>query len=95
MCSDEHIKKEIIDHLYWDGCIDASILNINESGEEITLKGNVTNFTAYGASENDAWSIPEVKGVDNKLWSYRCCKLRYLSTLDKIEDDILSKMKKK
>ncbi len=65
--TDEQIKKDIVDHLYWDGRVDASNVKVEVSGGEVVLKGKVSNFISRESAEDDAWSIPEVLGVDNQL----------------------------
>lgn len=65
--TDEQIKKEIVDQLYWDGRIDASDVKIEVTDGVVTLTGTVPDYIGFRAAVDDAWSIPGVLGVDNRL----------------------------
>jgi len=67
MKSDELIKKEVTDELYWDSRIDASKIDVEVSEGTVTLKGTVPSYNAYLAAGNDAWSISGVAMVENKI----------------------------
>jgi len=65
--TDERIKQDIVDSLYWDGRVDASKVNVEVTDGEVTLKGKVSHYAAYRASVEDAWDISGVYKVDNQL----------------------------
>lgn len=65
--SDEQIKKDVVDNLYWDVRVDASKVNVEVTDGEVFLKGTVPNYAAYWASEDDSWTVPEILKVNNQL----------------------------
>jgi hyperosmotically inducible protein len=65
--TDEDIKKDIVDQLFWDGRVDASHIKVKVSGGQVVLSGTVTNFTAYKAAGNDAWAMSGVRSVRNEV----------------------------
>jgi osmotically-inducible protein OsmY len=64
---DERIKKNVIDSLFWDSRVDASHVNVDVNSQEVTLRGTVANYSASEAALFNAWSVPDVTGVDNQL----------------------------
>jgi osmotically-inducible protein OsmY len=64
---DEELKKKIIDHLYWDGRVDASDVKVEVDNRKVKLTGTVPNFAASEAALFTIWSIKGIIGVDNKL----------------------------
>ena len=65
--TDEEIKKDIVDHLYWDYGVDASDVKVEVSDSNVTLTGTVQSYAARGAAVSDAWSVRGVTDVDNLL----------------------------
>lgn len=65
--TNEEIKKDIIDQLYWDGRVDASSVKVEASDGEVVLTGNVPNYTAYQAADDDAWAMSGVRRVRNNM----------------------------
>lgn len=65
--SNEEIKKDVVDQLYWDGRVDASNVKVEVSDGEVVLTGTVTNYTAYQAACDDAWAMSGVALVRNDL----------------------------
>ena len=63
--SEEKIKKDIVDQLYWDSRVDASEIEVEVDGNRVKLEGKVPNYSAKGAASADAWAINGVKQVDN------------------------------
>jgi len=63
--SEEKIKKDIVDQLYWDSRVDASEIKVKVDGNRVKLEGKVPNYSAKGAASADAWSINGVQEVDN------------------------------
>ncbi len=64
---DESIKRRVLDHLYWDNRIDASDVKVEVNNRIIRLTGKVPSYSASESVLMDAWSIPQVTGVKNKL----------------------------
>lgn len=73
---DETIKKQVIDHLYWDSRVDASEIQIKVEDQVVELRGSVPSYTESEAALFDAWSIPQVAGVKNQLF------IKYPSAVD-------------
>ena len=65
--SNERIKKDIVDHLYWDVRVDASEVKVVVEDGKVTLSGTVPSFQARVAAEDDAYVIPGVYAVDNDI----------------------------
>jgi hyperosmotically inducible protein len=65
--TDEEIKKDVVNQLYWDGCIDASSVKVEVHEGEVILTGTVPNYTAYQAAGDDTWAISGVTNVRNDL----------------------------
>lgn len=65
--TDEQIKREVVDRLYWDSRVDASDVSVEVSQGEVNLRGNVPTYIAKRAAEIDARLIPGVTGVHNRL----------------------------
>jgi osmotically-inducible protein OsmY len=64
---DERIKKWVVDQLYWDSRVDASHVRVETSNGNVMLTGTVAGPHAREAAESDAFDIPGVQGVQNKL----------------------------
>ncbi len=65
--TDEEIKKDVVDQLYWDGRVDASDVRVEVTEGTVTLSGTVPNYTAYDGADEDAWAMAGVKYVRNEL----------------------------
>lgn len=63
----EDIKKDVVDHLYWDDRVDASDVRVEVSDRTVRLSGSVPTHTARQAAEKDVWLIGGVTSVDNEL----------------------------
>jgi len=64
---DEKIKKEIIEHLFWDSRVNAANVKVVVINSVVTLSGTVDSIKARIAGEQDAWSIEGVTQVNNVL----------------------------
>lgn len=67
MATDEQIKKNIIDQLYWDTRVDASNIKVEVSDRNAVLTGTVPSYGTRQAAETDAFIIEEVVSVKNDL----------------------------
>lgn len=65
--TNEEIKKDVVDQLYWDSQVDASNIKVEVSEGEVVLTGTVPNYVAYKAAAGDAWAMSGVKHVRNDL----------------------------
>ncbi|MBD3351121.1 MAG: BON domain-containing protein [Candidatus Lokiarchaeota archaeon] len=65
--SDETIKKNIIDELFWDAKIDASDVKVEVNNRRVTLNGKVSTYSEHARAFSDAWAIKGVNEVVNNL----------------------------
>jgi len=65
--TNEDVKKDVVDQLYWDTAVDASDVKVEVSEGEVTLSGTVPSYGAYWSAEEDAWGIAGVWVVHNNL----------------------------
>jgi hyperosmotically inducible protein len=65
--TDEQIKRDIVDELYWDPRVDASDVKIEVADGQATLTGTVPTYTAREAAATAAWGIAGVKDVTNLM----------------------------
>jgi osmotically-inducible protein OsmY len=89
MKTDEQIKKDVIDQLYWDSSVDASKVKVEVKDGEVTLGGTVPSYSSRSSAETDACMVRGVASVDNDL------KVEYLLDIPtdeeikkKIEDNL-------
>jgi len=67
MASDEKIKRDIVDQLYWDGRVDASDIHVAIADGNVVLRGTVPTYGASKAAETGAWTVSGVRSVDNNI----------------------------
>ncbi len=65
--TDEQIKKDVVDHLYWDHRVDASDVEVEVEDNEVILRGSVPSYSASETALFDAWKAEGVTKVDNRL----------------------------
>jgi osmotically-inducible protein OsmY len=63
--TDEEIKKDIIDHLYWDTRVDAADVTVEVKDGIVTLGGHVPTYLSRDAAARDAMLIWGIKDVIN------------------------------
>lgn len=86
--TDEQIKKDVVDHLYWDHRVDASDVEVEVEDSEVILRGSVPSYTASEAALFDAWKAEGVTKVDNRLL------VKYPPTIEiPSDDDIAERVK--
>jgi osmotically-inducible protein OsmY len=61
------IKADVSSQLFWDGRIDDSDISVDVADGKVILSGSVPSFSDRWEAEDDAWSIPGVRSVDNRL----------------------------
>jgi osmotically-inducible protein OsmY len=76
MPTPEKIKKEVVDQLYWDTRVDASDIEVQVDGGEVTLTGEVSSYSDKQAATTTTWAINGVTVVDNQL------SVEYPSTIE-------------
>lgn len=79
--TDEQIKKDIVDQIYLDPAVDASMVKVEVREGRVTLTGTVPSFAARRAAEIDATIVLGVASVDNQL------RVKYSSILPSVTDD--------
>jgi osmotically-inducible protein OsmY len=67
MRTNEAIKKDIVDQIYWDDRVDASEVHLEINNRVVTLTGTVPTYRAKMAAEDNAWAIDGVTLVLNQL----------------------------
>jgi osmotically-inducible protein OsmY len=65
--TDEKVKKDVIEQLYWDGRVDASGIQVIVIDGHATLKGVVPTYASRKAAVNDTWIVPGVESVTDHL----------------------------
>lgn len=65
--SDEQIKKDIVDQLYWDERVDASDIEVYVNNGEVTLRGSAPNYKSIQSAWDDAWTARGVLTVNNEI----------------------------
>jgi osmotically-inducible protein OsmY len=65
--TDEEIKRDLIDELFWDYRVDASNVKAVVSDGKVTLTGTVPSYLARNAAVTAAWGIDGVNEVTNLL----------------------------
>lgn len=65
--TEEDIKRDVVNQLYWDNRVDASAIKVRVRDKKVRLFGTVSSNIAYQAAEYDAQNIQGVLGVNNQL----------------------------
>ncbi len=65
--TNEEIKKNLVDALYWDSRIDASQIEVYIENGTVILEGTVPTYGARKAAQQDTAEIAGVKAIDNRL----------------------------
>jgi len=65
--TDEQLKKDIIDQLYWDARIDASDITVEVNNSTVTLRGTVPTYLCATAAYSDAADVLGVAAVKNEI----------------------------
>jgi len=65
--SDEKIKKDVVDQLYWDSRVDASDIDIEVDDGKVILKGEFPDYGSKASASSDAWTIEGVTAVENDI----------------------------
>jgi osmotically-inducible protein OsmY len=65
--TDEAIKRDLIDELYWDYRVDASNVKAEVSDGRVELTGSVPSYSARNAAVTSAWGIDGVREVNNMI----------------------------
>lgn len=63
----DDIKADVSSHLFWDNSLDSSDINVDVADNRVILTGTVPSYSDLLEAEEDAYSIPGVVAVDNRL----------------------------
>jgi osmotically-inducible protein OsmY len=63
----DEIRQDVYTHLSWDDRIDESNIMVEVSDSIVTLSGTVPTYPNLVQAERDAYEIPGVRSVDNRL----------------------------
>ena len=61
------VEKDIKSAFKRSAMLDAEHIRVETSGNNVTLHGQVRNYSEYDEAERVAWSEPGVSYVDNRL----------------------------
>lgn len=65
--SEEIIKNDIIEQLTWDTSVNANEIHVDVEESKVKLTGQVENYAAKMAAEQDTYLVEGVSRVENKL----------------------------
>lgn len=65
--TDEDIKRDIIDSLYWDNRVDAAGIGVFVTDGHVRLTGTVTTYRSWRAAREDALMIRGVNRIDTEI----------------------------
>jgi osmotically-inducible protein OsmY len=65
--TDENIKKDVIDRLYWDSRVNAGDITVKVNGGDVTLEGFVSSYYALACAYDNAICVPGVTRVNNRI----------------------------
>lgn len=64
---DESIREELCERLTAHGQVDATELDVQVSGGDVTLAGSIDNRHSRRVAEDLAWDVPGVRDVHNRI----------------------------
>ncbi|MBD3226593.1 MAG: BON domain-containing protein [Candidatus Lokiarchaeota archaeon] len=86
----EQIKKDVVDTLYWDARVDASNIKVSmEDENSVKLEGTVPSYSARSSAVRDAWMVSDVNFVKNEI------DVEYPPELKLTDEDIKSNIESK
>jgi osmotically-inducible protein OsmY len=65
--TDERIKKDIVDQLFWDDRVNAANVNVEVAEGQVILFGRLDTNKARAAAEQDARAIHGVRSLENQI----------------------------
>ncbi len=65
--SSEELRKDVQDQLHWDSRVNGGDVKVEVEDATVTLTGTVPTYSARRAAQEDAWLVPGVRAVDNRL----------------------------
>ncbi len=81
--SDEDIKKNVVDQLYWDDRVDASNITVTVQEGSVCLRGTVPTYFAFECAQEDALAVAGGAQIENRI------EIRYPETIPMPTDEEL------
>ncbi|HNY64241.1 MAG TPA: BON domain-containing protein [Deltaproteobacteria bacterium] len=63
----DDIRADVSSQLFWDSSLDSADINVEVEEDKVVLTGSVPSYADRWEAEVDAFSIPGVKAVDNRI----------------------------
>ncbi len=63
----DDIRADVSSQLFWDNSLDSSDINVDVAGNRVILTGSVPSYSDRLEAEEDAYAIPGVVSVENRL----------------------------
>jgi osmotically-inducible protein OsmY len=63
----DDIRADVSSQLFWDSSLDSSEINVDVTQDKVILTGSVPSYADRWEAEIDAYSIPGVTSVDNRI----------------------------
>ena len=78
--TDQQIKKDIVDNLFWNNSVDASDIKVEVTNGTAILSGTVTNYAAKIQAVSETWDVDGVVNIENKI------DVKYPNEIEKLMD---------
>lgn len=63
----DDVRDDVSSQLFWDSSLDSSDIDVEVNGNTVILTGSVPSYADRWEAEEDAYAIPGVAYVDNRL----------------------------
>lgn len=68
MTTQETIKKNVVEQLYWNTSVNASDIEVQvEEDGQVTLSGSVPSYSVRQSATSTVWAVSGVTAVDNQI----------------------------
>ncbi len=78
--TDQQIKKDIVDNLFWNNSVDASDIKVEVTNGTAILSGTVTNYAAKIQAVSETWDVDGVVNIENNI------DVKYPNEIEKLMD---------
>lgn len=78
--TDQQIKKDIVDNLFWNNSVDASDIKVEVRNGTAILSGTVTNYAAKIQAVSETWDVDGVTNIENQI------NVKYPDEIEKMMD---------
>ena len=83
--TDQQIKKDIVDNLFWNNSVDASNIKVEVTNGTAILSGTVTNYAAKIQAVSETWDVDGVANIENNI------DVKYPNEIEKLMDSDIEK----